>query len=91
MVFPAIACSMRICNSYTLVNAQVFLPLLLFLVNFQEQFQIAAVGPTRVSNSSLSAAVEKSRMLANTLAQNGDPKFQVILYNEWILGTGRQY
>ncbi|XP_075487135.1 peroxisome biogenesis protein 5-like [Primulina tabacum] len=41
-----------------------------------EQYQIAAVGPTRVSNSSLSAAVEKSRMLANTLAQNGDPKFQ---------------
>ncbi|XP_073124590.1 peroxisome biogenesis protein 5 [Henckelia pumila] len=41
-----------------------------------EQFQLASVGPTRVSNISLSAAAEKSRMLANTLAQNGDPKFQ---------------
>ncbi|XP_075477395.1 peroxisome biogenesis protein 5-like [Primulina tabacum] len=54
-----------------------------------DQFQIASVGSTRVANSSALDAVEKSRMLANTLAQNGDPKFQNSTFHQFLSKMSR--
>ena len=44
----------------------------------QEQSQIASVNQIGGSNIANLAAMEQTRMLAHTLAQNSDPKFQVI-------------
>lgn len=44
---------------------------------FQEQSQLASVDQMRGLNIPSLAAMEQTRMLAHTLAQNNDPKFQV--------------
>lgn len=47
------------------------------------QSQLTSVDQMRGSNISSLAAMEQTRMLANTLAQNDDPKFQVnMLYHD---------
>ena len=43
----------------------------------QEQSQLTSVDHMGGVNAASFAAMEQSRMLANTLAQNHDPKFQV--------------
>lgn len=43
----------------------------------QEQSQLASMDHMGSANLANLAAMEQSRMLANTLAQNHDPKFQV--------------
>lgn len=46
---------------------------------FQEQSQLMSADHMRGGNMASLAAMEQTRMLANTLAQNEDPKFQVFL------------
>lgn len=48
-----------------------------FFVVLQEQSQIASLNQMRGANIANLAAMEQTRMLAHTLAQNNDPKFQV--------------
>ncbi|RZS03671.1 hypothetical protein BHM03_00033870 [Ensete ventricosum] len=57
----------------------------------QEQSQLASVGQVRGANMSHIAAMEQSRMLAHTLAQNNDPKFQVriFIYDALPQGTDK--
>ncbi|KAH0459479.1 hypothetical protein IEQ34_012293 [Dendrobium chrysotoxum] len=51
----------------------------------QEQAQMASAGQLVGSNLSNIAAMEQTRMLAHTLAQNNDPKFQLPQgTNNWI-------
>lgn len=49
----------------------------------QEQMQLGSMDHMRGATMSNLAAMEQTRMLANTLAQNNDPKFQVI-FDAWI-------
>lgn len=46
---------------------------------------MAAVDHMRGANVANLAAMEQTRMLANTLAQNGDPKFQVCMLLSQLL------
>lgn len=50
-----------------------------FLLPFIWQSQLSSVDQMHGMNMSNYAAMEQTRMLANTLAQNADPKFQVYL------------
>lgn len=45
----------------------------------QEQSQLTSAEHMRGVNIGSLAAIEQTRMLANTLAQNDDPKFQVYM------------
>lgn len=45
----------------------------------QEQSQLTSAEHMRGVNIESLAAIEQTRMLANTLAQNDDPKFQVYM------------
>lgn len=58
--------------------ALIFLTPLQFSFKFQEQSQLASIDHMRGLSVSKLAAMEQTRMLAHTLAQNNDPKFQVI-------------
>jgi hypothetical protein len=48
------------------------------------QSQLTMVDQMRGANISNLAAMEQTRMLANTLAQNDDPKFQVYMLYHYI-------
>jgi hypothetical protein len=51
--------------------------LLYLFILLLAQSQLTSVDQMRGTNISSLAAMEQTRMLANTLAQNDDPKFQV--------------
>ncbi|XP_038972790.1 peroxisome biogenesis protein 5-like [Phoenix dactylifera] len=55
----------------------------------KEQSQMASVGQIRGGNMSNTAAMEQSRMLAHTLAQNTDPKFQNSKFLQFVSKMGR--
>ena len=50
-----------------------------FLILFILQSQLSSADQMRGANISNIAGMEQTRLLANTLAQNSDPKFQVCL------------
>ncbi|THU59910.1 hypothetical protein C4D60_Mb07t07010 [Musa balbisiana] len=54
-----------------------------------EQSQLASVGQVRGANMSHIAAMEQSRMLAHTLAQNTDPKFQNSKFLQFVSKMSR--
>lgn len=51
---------------------------------FQEHSQLASIDQMRAPGVPNLAAMEQTRMLAHTLAQNNDPKFQVIFHLEYV-------
>ncbi|XP_015881476.1 peroxisome biogenesis protein 5 [Ziziphus jujuba] len=55
----------------------------------QEQSQLASVDHMRGVNVANLAAMEQTRMLANTLAQNGDPKFQNSKFLQFVSKMSR--
>ncbi|KAG8365214.1 hypothetical protein BUALT_Bualt18G0081100 [Buddleja alternifolia] len=54
-----------------------------------EQSQLASIDQIRSSNISNLAAMEQSRMLAHTLAQNNDPKFQNSKFLQFVAKMSR--
>ncbi|CAJ1958585.1 unnamed protein product [Sphenostylis stenocarpa] len=52
-----------------------------------EHSQLSSVDQMQGMNMSNFAAMEQTRMLANTLAQNGDPKFQLLLVSGVLIGA----
>lgn len=55
----------------------------------QEQSQLARIGQVRGANMPNIAAMEQSRMLAHTLAQNDDPKFQNSKFLQFVSKMSR--
>ncbi|XP_077223215.1 peroxisome biogenesis protein 5-like [Tasmannia lanceolata] len=55
----------------------------------QEQSQITAIGQMSGANISNLAAMEQTRMLAHTLAQNNDPKFQNSKFLQFVSKMSR--
>ncbi|XP_042497602.1 peroxisome biogenesis protein 5-like [Macadamia integrifolia] len=55
----------------------------------QEQYQITSVGKMRSENISSMAAIEQTHMLAHTLAQNEDPKFQNSKFLQFVSKMSR--
>ncbi|KAK6947170.1 Tetratricopeptide repeat 1 [Dillenia turbinata] len=55
----------------------------------REQSQMAQLGQTRGANISDFAAMEQTRMLAHTLAQNNDPKFQNSKFLQFVSKMSR--
>ncbi|XP_074584433.1 peroxisome biogenesis protein 5 [Curcuma longa] len=55
----------------------------------QEQSQLARIGQVGGANMSQIAAMEQSRMLAHTLAQNDDPKFQNSKFLQFVSKMSR--
>ncbi|BAT92902.1 Peroxisome biogenesis protein [Vigna angularis] len=54
-----------------------------------EHSQLSSVGQMQGMNMSNFAAMEQTRMLANTLAQNGDPKFQNSKFLQFVSKMSR--
>ncbi|KAF9587326.1 hypothetical protein IFM89_001316 [Coptis chinensis] len=55
----------------------------------QEQMQMTSIGQMRGANLPSSAAMEQTRMLAHTLAQNDDPKFQNSKFLQFVSKMSR--
>lgn len=55
----------------------------------QEQSQVASLNQTRVANISSLAAMEQTRMLAHTLAQDDNPKFQNSKFLQFVSKMSR--
>ncbi|XP_057831950.1 peroxisome biogenesis protein 5 [Cryptomeria japonica] len=55
----------------------------------QEQSQMDSIAPLRNGNFSNSAALEQTRMLAHTLSQNADPKFQNSKFLQFVSKMSR--
>ncbi|XP_043700533.1 peroxisome biogenesis protein 5 isoform X1 [Telopea speciosissima] len=55
----------------------------------QEQSQITSMGNMRSGNISSMAAIQQTRMLAHTLAQNEDPKFQNSKFLQFVSKMSR--
>jgi hypothetical protein len=64
---------------FIIFNQLSIILLILFFLGYIFQSQLSSVDQMRGMNMSNIAAMEQTRMLANTLAQNADPKFQVFI------------